>query len=63
MSLDFTRLDKLTAGMDVPPARRHDPYWLLRNLGMSTNNRTNPNYKPALEEAKRLVHELRRVDL
>ena len=61
--LDFSRLDKLTQGMDIPPARKHDIYWLARNLGVSVTNRTNPNYRPAINEVKRLHHELRRVDL
>ena len=61
--LDFSRLDSLTEGMDIPPARRHDIFWLARNLGVSTFNRTNPNYRPAMDEVKRLHHELTRVDL
>jgi len=49
----FARLKAVTDGMDLPPLRRIDPLWLLRN--MRIRNSTHPYLDHATELCKELV--------
>lgn len=44
------RFDRMTADMDIPETRRHDWYWLRRNLGVRNSN--HKHYQLALTVLK-----------
>jgi len=47
---DARTLEALLADMDVPPVRRGDMHWLMRNLAV--RNADHPNFAEAMRQIK-----------
>lgn len=52
MRIDFTILNRMTEGMDIPSKRREDIGWMRRNLGI--RNGGHPRFHDAMVEVNRL---------